>query len=67
MLQAQDGPLCRAGTLLGCAGVVHRFYYSRDARSLLLGTLQNLLGQLSRLFRDGPLLLCIDVVGSDVT
>jgi len=26
MLQAQDGPLCRAGTLLGCAGVAHRSY-----------------------------------------
>ncbi len=28
--------------------------YSRDARSSLLGSLQNRLGQLSRLFRDGP-------------
>ena len=28
--------------------------YSRYARSSLLGSLQNRLGQLSRLFRDGP-------------
>jgi hypothetical protein len=29
--------------------------YSRYAHSLLLGSLQNRLGQLNRLFRDGPL------------